>query len=176
MKAEGRMRRAAGMIGERPTAYANAPIGTVVTAGKWVRWTKRMKAMFLDHLAATCNVSSAAAVIGVEPGSVYSLRRTDPAFAAAWTEALAAGYEMLETQLVGHALAGGGRTIVNGAVDRTGPIDVDLALKLLGTHRDAMLDRARGRRGPRRKVATMAETDEAILKKLESMARSKARS
>lgn len=144
------------------------------TPGRSLRWTKRTKAMFLDHLSATCDVAASAGVVGVEPGSVYSLRRADPAFAAAWGEALAAGYEMLETQLVGHALAGGGRAIVNGAVDRTGPIDVDLALKLLGTHRDAIPDRARDRSGPRRKAATAAETDAAILKKLAAMARHKA--
>ncbi len=84
----------------RPTAF---------TGRKWVRWTAKKKAAFLDHLAATCNVKESAAAIGVDPGSVYALRRHDAAFLADWHDALEAGYAMLETQLIGHALAGGGR-------------------------------------------------------------------
>ncbi|OYY70025.1 MAG: hypothetical protein B7Y47_11065 [Sphingomonas sp. 28-63-12] len=66
----------------RPTAF---------TGRKWVRWTAKKKAAFLDHLAATCNVKESAAVIGVDPGSVYALRRHDLAFSAAWLDALEAG-------------------------------------------------------------------------------------
>ncbi|RYD63816.1 MAG: hypothetical protein EOP58_10740, partial [Sphingomonadales bacterium] len=68
---------------------------------KWVRWTAKMRASFLDHLAATCNVKASAEFIGVDPVSVYALRRRDARFTEAWGEALALGYEMLETLLVG---------------------------------------------------------------------------
>ena len=143
------------------------------TDRRWVRWSKKLKAAFLDHLAATCNVKESAEAIGVEPKSIYILRRRDPAFAAAWAEALQAGYEMLETQLVGHALSGGGaRTITNGgdagSGDDVGGIDVDLALRLLGTHRNAMLGKP-FKGGPRPRTATREETNAAILKKLKAV-------
>ena len=143
----------------RPTAF---------TGRKWVRWTAKKKAAFLDHLAATCNVSESAAVIGVDPCSVYALRRHDPVFLAAWHDALEAGYAMLETQLVGHALSGGGRMIANGATELTGPIDVDLALRLLATHKTRAENRPR-RGGPPLLRASPEDTDAAILKKLRAM-------
>lgn len=135
---------------------------------KWVRWNAKMRAAFLDHLAATCNVKEAAAEIGVEPASVYLLRRRDPQFAADWLTALQLGYDMLETLLVGHALTGGGRTITIGDTDRFGPIDTDLALRLLSAHRNAMLGKGR-RGGPRPGRATTEETNAAILKKLATL-------
>ncbi len=148
----------------RPTAF---------TGRKWVRWTAKKKAAFLDHLAATCNVKESAAAIGVDPGSVYALRRHDAAFLADWHDALEAGYAMLETQLIGHALAGGGRSIINGATDLTGPIDVDLALRLLAAHKSRPADRPR-RGGPPLLRARSDETDAAILKKLRAMEKKQA--
>lgn len=139
------------------------------TDRRWVRWSAKLKAAFLDHLAATCNVSEAAEAIGVEPCSVYVLRRRDPAFRAGWSEALMQGYEMLETQLVGHALSGGGaRTMANGDVARTGGIDVELAMRLLGQHRAAMAGKP-FRGGPKLHTATREETNTAILKKLRAL-------
>lgn len=134
------------------------------TDRRWVRWNAKMKAEFLDHLSATCNVAAAAASIGVDPVSVYALRRRDAAFADAWGGALALGYEMLETQLVGHAIGGGGdAAITNGAVAITGPIDVALAERLLMLHgkRDGWKPG-----GPRPQVADADETRRAIMKKL----------
>lgn len=133
---------------------------------KWVRWSNKKKDLFLDHLAATCNVKQSAAAAGVDPGSVYALRRKDPAFDAAWAKALALGYQMIETQLVGHVLEGSGaREITNGAVEKTGPIDVDLALRMLAHHGAAIAGRV-PRGGPRRKRASREEVEAAILKKL----------
>lgn len=156
--------------GKRPVADEERR--TAKVGRRWVRWTAGMKDRFLDHLAATCNVKASAAEIGVDPVSVYRLRRNDPRFAGQWADALAAGYEMLETQLVGHALAGGGAVIDNGA-DAIGPIDKDLALRLLSAHRGQIGGKA-PRGGPKRHVATRQETDAAILRKLAAMARSQA--
>jgi hypothetical protein len=143
-----------------------APRWGRTTDRRWVRWSRKLKAAFLDHLASTCNVRDSAEAIGVDPGSIYVLRRRDKAFAAAWGEALEAGYEMLETQLVGHALSGGGaRSITNGDVEHTGPIDVDLALRLLGTHRGAMAGKP-SRGGPKPRTATREETNAVLLRKL----------
>lgn len=141
---------------------------------RWrIRWTQRMKAEFLDHLASTCNVLASAGAIGVGPRSVYNLRRRDPAFRASWIEAVECGYEMLETQLIGHALECGGDQLVNGDVERTGAIDVKLALALLTAHRGRR-DGTRGRDGPKPKVVTSEQTDASILRKLAAMARARA--
>ncbi|RYY26260.1 MAG: hypothetical protein EOP62_10455 [Sphingomonadales bacterium] len=135
------------------------------TGRKWVRWTAKMRASFLDHLAATCNVQASAEYIGVDPGSVYVLRRRDAKFADAWGEALALGYEMLETLLVGHALSGDDGDVLNCGVEmRSGPIQVDLALRLLQAHRNAEGKPKRG--GPKRQFATADETDAVLMKKL----------
>ena len=91
------------------------------------------KAAFLDHLASACNVKAAAIAAGISVTAVYKLRRRDEAFAAAWVDALIQGYVSLETQLVGHALAGDGAKIDTGS-EAIGPIDRDLALKLLTVH------------------------------------------
>ncbi|PAX07000.1 hypothetical protein [Sphingomonas lenta] len=143
-----------------------------------VRWTRKMKDDFLDHLAATCNVRGAAREVGVHPRSVYNLRRKDPAFTRAWGEALLLGYEVLETRLVGCALAGAredGAPCVPDA-DRpemdepVEPLDRALALHLLKSHRGHLLGR-RAVGGPKPRRATPEETDAAILRKLAAMDR-----
>lgn len=140
-----------------------------------VRWTKRMREAFLDHLAATCNVSASAAAIGVNPSTVYHKRRGDPAFVAQWEEALACGYQMLETRLVGHALASGAVTDLLPGTPPEPPIGADFAVRLLTMRRAANA----GRRDPvsrTRKIATKAETDAILMKKLATIeARLKAR-
>ena len=107
-------------------------------------------------------------MISVDLPSLYALRRADPGFLAAWQDALEAGYTMLETKLVGHALAGGGSVITNGATAEIGPIDVALALQLLGFHKGGVADRPRRGRAPLAR-ARPDETDAAILKKLRAM-------
>jgi len=154
------------------TDHQSRPGGT--SAPKRVRkrgapeWSKRRKARFLDHLAATCDVRASAAVVGVSPIHVYTLRRRDAAFAQAWSEALNLGYEMLETQLVGHAMAGGGSALVNGATDRTGPIDVDLALRLL-----ARRDLPPSKRGlaPRTRPVSPEALETALARQIDAVAR-----
>lgn len=139
------------------------------TGYKRVRWSRRMREEFLDALAGSCNIKASAAAVGVEPESVYYLKRNDARFAEEWSKALACGYEVLETRLVGLALAGEGRTVDNGV---EGPIDKELALKLLGTHRDAMLRKPRAG-GPPIRRATSEETDAAILARIEKIERAR---
>lgn len=136
-----------------------------------VRWSRKKKAAFLDHLAGSCNVVESAEAAGVPVRSVYTLRRKDAGFRDDWHEALLSGYEMLETAMVGYALAGGNaaRTVVTGA-GRT--IDVDVALRLLSSHRNALLGKWRG--GPKLRRALPEETDAAILKKLAVIERGRA--
>ena len=134
---------------------------------RWVRWTGKLKTAFLDHLAGSCDVAGSAAAIGVNPVSVYALRRKDPEFAQAWSEALALGYELLETQLIGHALAGGGASFAGAH----GPMDTELAIRLLGIYR-APRSAGRKRGGPPLKRMTPAEIEAVLLKRLEAVERS----
>ncbi|WP_171982512.1 hypothetical protein [Sphingomonas sp. LM7] len=130
-----------------------------------------MRTAFLDHLAGSCNVRESAAAAGVAAVNIYELRRKDARFAAEWQEALLAGYQLLETELVGYALAGG-----NAAQDIAGAtrrVDVDIAVKLLGLHRNALLGLRRPK--PLTKRATSEETDRAILKKLDALDRARKR-
>ena len=138
--------------------------------GKRVRWNRRMKAGFLDTLAATANVMVSAAAIGVDPVSVYALRRRDPAFLAEWGLALEQGYQLIETLLVGHVLASGGLASPVACPDERAPIDFDAALRLLNQHRATVHGAGRTRRGgPKLQRASDTETDAAILKKLAAL-------
>lgn len=74
-------------------------------------WTEALKARFLDHLSATCNVSASARVIGASTHAVHGLRRRDAAFASDWGTAIEAGYQLLETHLVGIALTTSGAVV-----------------------------------------------------------------
>lgn len=129
------------------------------------RWSKAMRAAFLDHLAGTCNVSHAAAAAGVFPATVYAARRRDPEFAAQWEEALALGYQMVETRLVGHVLEGRGwdEPVEGGDPDDPGGIDFDAALRLLSQHRNAQ---GKPHRGRQPQFAAPEETDKMLLKRL----------
>ncbi|WP_439540912.1 hypothetical protein [Sphingomonas sp.] len=142
---------------------------------KWIRWTKAMREAFLDHLAATCNVKESAAVIGVIPGSVYTLRRREPKFAEAWEEALALGYQMLETRVVGHVLAGRGpdEPLGAGVDSNLGPVSLETALKLLVLHRNASGKPRKGGGGPQ--YARPDETDAMLLKRLKAIEMRRAR-
>ncbi|WHU01334.1 hypothetical protein [Sphingomonas sp. NIBR02145] len=136
----------------------------------WVRWSKTKREAFLDHLAGTANVRASADVAGVTPPSVYHLRRKDEEFAEEWRKALALGYDMLETELLGHILAGGGRTI---ACADGREIDVQEAIRLLGLHRNSLKGKWKG--GPPLKRARPEDTDAAIMRKLDAIDRARAR-
>lgn len=137
---------------------------------RWVRWTKTRREAFLDHLAGTANVRASAEIAGVTTPSVYHLRRKDEDFAEEWRKALALGYDMLETELLGHILAGGGGTI-RCADGRE--IDVQEAIRLLGLHRNSLQGKWKG--GPKLKRARPEETDAAIMRKLDAIDRWRAR-
>lgn len=141
--------------------------------GQWVRWSRRMKAEFLDALASSCNVKASADAIGVDPASVYSLRRRDPEFLREWGLALDAGYQLLETMLLGHVMAGGGRGDAIDMPGLPGKLDVETALRLLAAHRQS-LDGRQKSGGPRPRLCDAAETDAAILKKLSAIEKRRA--
>lgn len=150
-------------------ASLTATRATAFTGRKWVRWTRRMKAEFLDQLAASCNVKASALAIGVGVISVYALRRRDPEFAREWGIALESGYQLLETLVLGHVLSGAPRDDGIAMPDETPGLDMDTALRLLTAHRGAVGGKSTRAGGPAPRTADQAETDAAILKKLKAI-------
>lgn len=134
-----------------------------------VRWDEAKRQGFLDHLASTGNVVQSAAEIGVDPRAVYNLRRRDPRFTEQWGEALTLGYQMIETRLVGHVLAGGG-ACDDIALEGAAPLNTDLALRLLSGRRNAEAGKP-FKGGPKLKRATEEETNAALMKKLDAVER-----
>jgi hypothetical protein len=63
-----------------------------------LRFDARRKERFLAHFASSCDVEAAARAVGVDATTVFKHRRKDPAFAAAFDEALAQGYARLEAE------------------------------------------------------------------------------
>lgn len=68
--------------------------------------TKRDRQRFLEHLSSGGTAREAARLTGRHFSSFYSLRRDDREFADAWTEAEAAGTEVLEGEAVRRAVDG----------------------------------------------------------------------
>lgn len=146
-----------------------APDRQEIPAGKWARarWSKAMRVAFLDHLAATCNVIESAAAAGVTPSAVYQIRRRDPRFAARWEEALALGYQMLETRMVGHVLSGQrwGDPLATGD-GALAAIDFEAGLRLLTQHRNGPVKPHKGRQAG---YANRDDTDAMLLKRLRAI-------
>ena len=140
------------------------PYGRLQTVkSKRVRFRLARQELFLEHLAATCNVARSAAAAGVTPQCVYQCRIRDAAFRAAWGVALEQGYARLEAALIARAMAGEGRTEIAGDKEVDGPeaperIDWAKGMELL-KHQQRKLDgrpvdnRARPARAPIEQVA-----------------------
>ena len=75
------------------------PAGTIIRSSGH-RWTDEAEAIFLDNLAASCNVKLSAAAAGFSTVAIYNRRRSDPGFAERWQAALAQGYARIEMALV----------------------------------------------------------------------------
>ena len=69
-------------------------------------WTAERRRIFMETLAATCNVSEAARTAGMNLSSAYYQKRRDPGFAREWAQALNIGYAELEALLLRQALFG----------------------------------------------------------------------
>lgn len=130
---------------------------------------------FFARLAECCNVTRAARQAGVARTTMYRMRSRDSAFAAAWQEAIEAGYERLELGLIEAALArvegaAGGESVEAG--DGVGgraieALSMDQAIHLLGRYRATVgTGKRQGIKRGARRAPTSEETDEAILKRL----------
>ncbi len=117
---------------------------------------------FIEELAQSSNVAAAAAVSGLSTGQVYTLRRTDPDFAARWYAALAEGYDNLEMDLL--ARLRDGRLEEIDADGKPRKFDFATALRCLNAHRDNV-SREKGRRTLAEETATI----ESINAKIDSL-------
>lgn len=131
-------------------------------------WTPAKRAVFLDHLAATCNVTRSCEAAGMRANGAYGLRRVDPGFAEQWRAALLTGYDRLEEALIQHAMRGLS-DVEHGEVPET-PFDPAVAMALIKMHEN----RKQGLKkagGPAVRRATEEETDAAILKQLAAISK-----
>ena len=117
--------------------------------------------------------------------SCYRLRARDQGFADAWRQALTIGYDRLEEALLDYALSRVEAeeidpetvdpvaiegSVMTALADRSvSKTDLQLALSLLNRHRAAVEGRRVAARGARR--ATAEETDAALTRKLDALAR-----
>lgn len=83
-------------------AKANAQLRAVRKDG----WTEDRRKIFMETLAATCNVSEAARAAGKNLSTAYYQKRRDPGFAREWSHALNIGYSELEALMLREALFG----------------------------------------------------------------------
>jgi len=139
-------------------------------------WTKRRRRIFLDHLAATCNVTASAVAAGLHWSGAYSLRRNDPEFAAQWQAALETGYARLEAMLIDRAAGAGAEPAGEDSPEAeaaTPPkpqeMDTDLALNLLRLRRAPIKGSARGNFKPQR--AGKDDLLKALMKQLKVLRR-----
>jgi hypothetical protein len=132
------------------------------------RWSDEAEALFLDHLAASCNVTAAADACGFSGAAVYYRRRNDPAFAKRWQAALETGYAHVEALLLQRAI----EALEGFAPDPATPIEpmtVKEARELLGHHRNTVNGGPRSRRQWAR-PRSLDEVRDSILRKLEAIA------
>ncbi len=92
---------------------------------------RHWRTRFMDHLAATSNVTRSAELAGVSPGRAYKLRRADPDFARQWFAALAEGYLHLELDVIRRLREGDLKTSDGEKFDFAN------AIRLLAAHRDS---------------------------------------
>jgi hypothetical protein len=131
------------------------------------RWTDAAEERFLDHLAASCNVTLSAKAAGFSREAIYKRRRRDPRLARLWDEALAIGYPRLEAALVEAAV----NTMEGRASDPDCPIppmSARDAIAVLKLHQDRVHGTGK-RPGWRGRPRSLAEVKQSILKKLSAM-------
>ena len=161
----------------RKPSQQTPPPGAAVLVGKdgpqlvrikGRRWSDAAEARFLDHLAASCNVTAAAEVAGFTRVAIYRRRRKDPAFAQRWQAALEQGYARIEALLLRRAE----EALEGFAPDPDLPIpamSIKDALAILGHHRAAVERGPRSRRQWAR-PRSLDEVRDSILRKLEAVA------
>ena len=150
------------------------PCGTQIRTTKAHRWSDAAETLFLDQLAATCNVTLAGEACGFTHAALYRRRRRDAAFAERWNAALGQGYVHLEALLLRRACdALEGVAPDPSAAVRIPEVTVRDALTLLGHHRNRVAGGPPTRRDWARQPP-IEEVREEILRKVEAISRARA--
>ena len=136
--------------------------------GRRVRWTLTLESIFLDHLAATGDITAAARAINLHPSQAYYRLRTHPAFVEGWEAAIEAGYMSVEISMIGQLLSSDPDVGLDQSTNGK-PFDWDKALRLMA-QRAARTAGKSGRGGPKRTVKTREESDAIILERLAKVA------
>lgn len=153
-----------GPAGSRVRYTRDGHARVVQTSG--AQWSDEAEERFFETLAATCNVTMAAAAAGFAHTTVYRWRLRRPAFAARWQAAIEHGFARLEAEL----LRAANDTLAGVAFDSDRPIpkmSIDQAMQLLREHRDAATNGARP--GARARRRSLDEVRAGILKKVEAI-------
>ena len=129
-------------------------------------WTAQKRGAFLDHIAATCNVTAAARVVGLHESGAYRTRRTNPDFSEMWKQAIDAGYDRLRAMLVARAMGPMTVEIGENPVHDISAMDTELALRLVELHGRTVSGIPKRRGGPVPTRATEEETNAELLKRL----------
>jgi hypothetical protein len=95
----------------RPPMSKSSRIGDAM---KKLRLTRERQKRFVEALAETGNVTAAVRLAGTSRTRAYELRKTDPAFAAAWDEAEQVAADKLEAEAWRRAVDGIEEPMVSG--------------------------------------------------------------
>lgn len=131
----------------KPTTTARGPRGraarpakngkTLIARTGGHRWSAAAEAIFLEHLAATANVSASAEASGFSTPAIYKRRMKEAGFAARWQVALEQGVARIEMALVHSAAASMEGTPIAG--DQPIPtMSVADAMNVVKLHRAAV--------------------------------------
>jgi hypothetical protein len=85
-------------------ALAKARLRVRVNRDRAGGWTAAKEARFIERLRETCSARYAAAAVGLSAHSANQRRKVRPAFAAAWDEALRAGWPPADKPWIESAL------------------------------------------------------------------------
>ncbi len=144
------------------------------------RWSQRAERVFLEELAATCNVRAACAKAGFSTTAVYQRRKKWPGFAEEWAECLEQGYARLEMTLVELATDSLRRVAIGAAAaggdeDGEPAMSIPEAMNLLRLHRAAVKGGPAQRYDSRAKPVDIEQVRSSILRKIEAIERGEAR-
>ena len=167
-------------MSRKPNADRTCPPGAIVryeknrqtklirTRGK--RWSDAAEATFLATLAASANITAAAAAAGFSTTAIYRRRLREPGFAARWAEAIELGFTRLEWLVLETATCTLEGTPL--AADHPMlPTTMADAINLLKLHRAQTRGGAPQRYGWRLTLPPIEEVDAEILRRVEAIER-----
>lgn len=136
------------------------------------RWDQADERLFLDTLAATCNVRASAAAAGFSTAAIYWRRRHHPDFARRWASALEQGYARLEMLLVQRATEAleGHDADPDAVAGGIAPLTAKEAIQILRLHQSQVHGGGAAHPGWRARPRSLDEVRDSILTKLEAVA------